>query len=442
MAAPGKKFGAAILLLTGMLLAIPGGVDAETRTVSWAAVTAYTDGTPIEPTRTVRYDIFWTQDSGLSSASLRAVASSTTLTSATFDPGVLGMPRGQTIYFTGDVVLNTGEKSALASPYSWTVPPVSPPPPPTLTSLTISGPSSVNEGATGTYTATATWSDGSSTGVTPTWSVAPTTYASVTSSGVLTAATVTANQSVTVSASYTSGGVNRSAIQSVAIVNVTATLSSLSISGPSSVNEGATGTYTATATWSDGSSTGVTPTWSVAPTTYASLTASGVLTAATVTANQSVTVSASYTSGGVNRSATQSVTILDMPDFTLTAPQNVEVAGPVSTSPGKQFRLKWDPVTTRADGTPVPEGSVSYDAYWTTDSTLSAANLQPLAPSSSATTVDFNPNSAGMPRNQRVYFTTKAKNTVGEQSPLAEAVSWVANNEGPAAPKNPRINKK
>jgi len=350
VAAPGKKFGAAILLLTGMLLAIPGGVDAETRTVSWAAVTAYTDGTPIEPTRTVRYDIFWTQDSGLSSASLRAVASSTTLTSATFDPGVLGMPRGQTIYFTGDVVLNTGEKSALASPYSWTVPPVSPPPPPTLTSLTISGPSSVNEGATGTYTATATWSDGSSTGVTPTWSVAPTTYASVTSSGVL--------------------------------------------------------------------------------------------TAATVTANQSVTVSASYTSGGVNRSATQSVAILDMPDFTLTAPQNVEVAGPVSTSPGKQFRLKWDPVTTRADGTPVPEGSVSYDAYWTTDSTLSAANLQPLAPSSSATTVDFNPNSAGMPRNQRVYFTTKAKNTVGEQSPLAEAVSWVANNEGPAAPKNPRINKK
>ena len=46
-----------------------------------------------------------------------------------------------------------------------------------------------------------------------------------------------------------------------AIVNVAATLSSVSVSGPSSVNEGSSATYTATATWSDGSTTGVTPTW-------------------------------------------------------------------------------------------------------------------------------------------------------------------------------------
>ncbi|HEY5765633.1 MAG TPA: hypothetical protein VIS30_06350, partial [Candidatus Deferrimicrobiaceae bacterium] len=42
-------------------------------------------------------------------------------------------------------------------------------PAPTLTGLSISGPSSVNEGATATYTATATYSDSSKQTVTPTW---------------------------------------------------------------------------------------------------------------------------------------------------------------------------------------------------------------------------------------------------------------------------------
>ena len=52
---------------------------------------------------------------------------------------------------------------------------------------------------------------------------------------------MTANQTVTVTASYTSGGVTRTATQSVTIVNVAATLTSIAVSGPSSVNEGATG---------------------------------------------------------------------------------------------------------------------------------------------------------------------------------------------------------
>ena len=81
--------------------------------------------------------------------------------------------------------------------------------------------------------------------------MSPTTYASISASGVLTTLAVTSNQSATVTASYTSGGVTKTATQSVTIVNVTATLTSIAVSGPSSVNEGGTGTYTATATWSD-----------------------------------------------------------------------------------------------------------------------------------------------------------------------------------------------
>ena len=112
-----------LLFLLGWIALLPGRGDAET--ISWSAVTTYTDGTPIEPTRTVRYDIYWTADAGLSAASLRTIASSVAVTSATFDPDVQGMTRGQTVYFTGNAVLSTGERSALASAYRWTVPTLS-----------------------------------------------------------------------------------------------------------------------------------------------------------------------------------------------------------------------------------------------------------------------------------------------------------------------------
>ena len=88
-----------------------------------------------------------------------------------------------------------------------------------LSSLMVTGASSVQAGTTSAYTATATFRDGSSKTVTATsaWSVSS-SAATISSSGVLTAAQVTTNQSVTVSASYTSGGVTKRASMSVAIV--------------------------------------------------------------------------------------------------------------------------------------------------------------------------------------------------------------------------------
>ena len=185
--------------------------------------------------------------------------------------------------------------------------------PATLNGIAISGPTSVNSGATATYAATATWSDGTTQAVPATWSVSPTTYATINSTtGVLTAGTVTANQAVVVSASYTSGGATRTDSRSVTIAFVQA-LSSIAINGSSSVNENATTAYTATATWGDGTTTTVSPTWSVSPATYANVNSSGVLTTLAVTSNQSVTLTASYTFGGVTRTATMTVTIVDVP---------------------------------------------------------------------------------------------------------------------------------
>ena len=173
--------------------------------------------------------------------------------------------------------------------------------PVTLSSISISGSSSVNVGATATYTCTAKYSDGTSKTVTPSWSVSPTTYATITSGGVLTGK---AAGTVTVTASYTEGGVTKTATKSVTVnPNPSPTLSSISISGPDSVNVGATATYTCTATYSDGSAKKVTPTWSISSgSTYVSITSAGVLTGR---ASGTATITASYS----GKTATKNVTV-------------------------------------------------------------------------------------------------------------------------------------
>jgi hypothetical protein len=214
----------------------------------------------------------------------------------------------------------------------------------------------------------------------------------------------------------------------------------MSISGPSSVNEGGSGTYTATASWSDGSTTPVSPTWSE-NSAYASISGAGVLTTLAVTSNQTATVSASYAAGGVTRTASKPVTIADVPAGSLVSPKNLGLTKLVATSTERLFRLKWDPVTSFADGTPIPAGEVLYDAYWSTDPGLSEGTLIPLAPSTHGNSVDFDPDSAGMSRYQRVYLTTRAAVPSGAKSPLSKGLGWNPSNKGPSAPTNGTIKK-
>jgi hypothetical protein len=333
-----RRFTFPLLLL--LLACLAGPAAAALRTISWGAVTQYTDNTAISGA-TVLYSVYWSTDPALPAASLRTLADNVSSTSATFDPDVAGMAAGGTVYFTVKAVLPGGLQSALAPAVSWSVPGTSPPPPPppapapappppavTLAGLSISGAAAVNEGLTATYSATATWSDNTTTTVVPSWSVT-TSYATIDTGGVLAANPVTSNQNVTVSASYTSGGVTRTATRAVTIINLAPTLTALSVSGPASVNEGTTASYAATATWSDGSTTTVTPSWGV-PSGAATIDSAGLLTAAQVASSQSVTVSASYTSGGVTRTATQAVTVVDVA-ATLSA---LSITGPASVNEG------------------------------------------------------------------------------------------------------------
>jgi hypothetical protein len=87
-------------------------------------------------------------------------------------------------------------------------------------------------------------------------------------------------------------------------------LTGLSIGGPSSMPEYGTATYTATASWSNGSTSTVTPTWIVNP-QVAEISAGGVLSCqGGVAGDQTVTITATYSSGGITKTATMDVTII------------------------------------------------------------------------------------------------------------------------------------
>ena len=96
----------------------------------------------------------------------------------------------------------------------------SPPPAPTLTGLSVNGPSSMNANSTATYTATARWSDSSTSTVTPTWSV-NSQMASISAGGVLSCQTIDTDQTVMVSATYSAGGITETAAKNVTITNLT-----------------------------------------------------------------------------------------------------------------------------------------------------------------------------------------------------------------------------
>ncbi len=90
-------------------------------------------------------------------------------------------------------------------------------------------------------------------------------------------------------------------------------LESLSISGPDSVYENTMSNYTATATFSDGSTQPATSSssWSEGS-SYASI-SGGVLITSSVNSNQTVTIVATYTFDVVTKQAQKEVTIVDIP---------------------------------------------------------------------------------------------------------------------------------
>src|SRR4030067_1170554 len=109
---------AKIFFFVGILLSAFGLTQtalAETKYLAWDPVTTYTDGSPIEARQTVGYKAYWPQDSWLAAETLRPLVSSTTATSAAFDPAAEGIVGYQTVYFTVKTVVGTGTESNLSA---------------------------------------------------------------------------------------------------------------------------------------------------------------------------------------------------------------------------------------------------------------------------------------------------------------------------------------
>ena len=99
--------------------------------------------------------------------------------------------------------------------------------------------------------------------------------------------------------------------------------------------------------------------------------------------------------------------------------------------------LAWNAVTTYTDGSSIGTATVTYQAYWTTNSNLTG--LTALGTSGTALTRTFNVDTEVMPRGSIIYFTVKA--TVnGTDSTLATALSWNVPTKAPSAPTNVRMN--
>jgi phospholipase C len=175
---------------------------------------------------------------------------------------------------------------------------------------------SIPQGTTQQFTATGTYSDGSTQNITSTvqWTSSNTGTATINSSGL---ATAVAQGSTTITATSNSvSGSTTLTVTAAALVSIAVTPANLTL------GSGVTQQFTATGTYSDGSTQNLTSTatWASSATAVATINSAGLAT--TVSAG-STTISA--TSGSISGSTTLTVTSLTLVSITVT-PANPSIA--------------------------------------------------------------------------------------------------------------------
>lgn len=239
-------------------------------------------------------------------------------------------------------------------------------PPATLVAIAINGPGLIDENSTAQYTATATFSNGSTQTISPSWSE-NSSVTTVSSGGLLSASEVANDTTVTLSASYTVGGVTKNANIGVIVQNTVParSLVSLDISGASELNENSGSQYVAMASYSDGSSEIVSPTWSE-NSSVTTISSYGKLSAGEVAANIGVLVSASYQEGGKTVSASKTITVLDLPSTSTPTPTPTITPPPTptpTTTPTATPSPTPTPTPNPTSGTITIEFNGLFDSY-------------------------------------------------------------------------------
>lgn len=184
------------------------------------------------------------------------------------------------------------------------------------------------------------------------------------------------------------------------------TLTSLSISGPASVNENASASYTATAWFSDGTSQNITSsgTWiENSSYTYFDSYTKGKLITNSVTSNQSVTLTATYVYGGVTKSGTKTITVKDSVTKP-SAPSNLKATALSSSS----IKITWTDSSNNETGFNVWR--------WTTQWTLIGKVT--------ANTTNYTDN--GLTSKTTYYYIVQSYNSAGstDAANYVNATSW------------------
>ena len=113
-----KNVGVFMAIALGVILLFGIGVSkAASRVLSWGAVTAYTDGTPIEAGNAVTYSA-WMQDSV--TGTILQLANRVSGLNATFSDSSL--TKGRAYRFWAQTQLASGASSDNSTVYSWTLP--------------------------------------------------------------------------------------------------------------------------------------------------------------------------------------------------------------------------------------------------------------------------------------------------------------------------------
>lgn len=163
---------------------------------------------------------------------------------------------------------------------------------PRLERIEVSGPDSIDESTSTTYSVMAHWSDDSTTNVSNNATFEIDSDHAHFGGSMLYARTIYGDIEATVEVTYSAGGVTFTDSKTI---NILETLESISIEGPNIANESDTSSYSLVAHYTNGSNSYVTnqAAWSVAS-NFASINNDGSLVTGFITQQQSATISAGF----------------------------------------------------------------------------------------------------------------------------------------------------
>lgn len=234
-----------------------------------------------------------------------------------------------------------------------------------LDHIEIVGPTQFLKSEIGTYTVKATYSDGSFATVTPNAFISSNSNAGSFVGGVLTPRAQQMRDVATkLTATFAQGGITRTATLDVVIKDPTVYPDTITITGPNTVDQGASVDLNAHVVFSDASEADVNALWTLTSGTYATIDQNGLLTAKpfTVPGSKNVEVNVSYTQNGVTITAKKTIAIADTKNW----PVSAAITGSNTIAPLETKQYVY--TVTYADGSTVDK----IPGEWTTSDNTKA----------------------------------------------------------------------